>query len=125
MPVALRACGTKCVVLIATPASVNYPATKSDVPSLPESESMKAVTSNRYVVAFSLGAFLYVAVESAVYVWVPTLVAGYRGTVAWLAVYSISMFFQLRATRRLVGAWMLNSASWTAVLAVFAGLIFA
>lgn len=82
--------GTMCVLLIVTAASVRYPAAKSA--EAPRSNTMSAFT-NRYVLAFSLGAFLYVAVESAVYVWMPTLVAGYHGRSAWLAAYSISIVF--------------------------------
>ena len=61
--------------------------------------------------SFSCGAFLYVAVESAVYVWMPTLIAGYHGSTAWLGAYSISIFFLLRAAGRFVGAWMLKAPS--------------
>jgi len=76
-----------------------------------------------YALAFSLGAFLYVATECAIYVWMPTLLAGYEG--GFLAAYSISIFFLLRAGGRFVGAWMLNRFSWTAVLAVFSAAILA
>ena len=34
---------------------------------------------NPYVLAFSAAVFLYVGVEAAIYVWMPTLLAGYRG----------------------------------------------
>jgi len=48
---------------------------------------------NHFVLLFSLGAFLYVAVEAAIYVWMPTLLAGYNGPGKWIAIYSISIFF--------------------------------
>ena len=56
---------------------------------------------------FSAAAFLYVGVEAAVYVWMPTLLAGYHGRATWLAAYGISVFFALRAAGRFLGAWML------------------
>ena len=76
-----------------------------------------------YVLAFSAGAFLYVGVEAAIYVWMPTLLAGYRGGATTLAAYSISIFFILRAAGRFLGAWMLTRVPWQAVLAVFSGAI--
>jgi fucose permease len=74
-----------------------------------------------YVLAFSAGVFLYVGVEAAVYVWMPTLLAGYEGPRAWLATYSISIFFLLRAAGRFLGAWMLTRFAWQTVLAIFSG----
>ena len=97
--------GTMCVLLIITAASLRYPAVKRT--EVHRSNATDAI-ANRYILGFSLGAFLYVAVESAVYVWMPTLIAGYRGQAAWLAAYSISIFFLLRAAGRFLGSWMLN-----------------
>jgi fucose permease len=82
-----------------------------------------AAMKNRYALAFSLGAFLYVAAEAAIYVWMPTLLAGYRGSAAVLATYSISIFFVLRAGGRFIGALMLERFYWTTVLALFSGVI--
>ena len=114
--------GTMCVLLIITAALLRYPVVKrTEV----HRSNATAVIANRYVLAFSLGAFLYVAVESAVYVWMPTLIAGYHGSGAWLAAYSISIFFLLRAAGRFLGSWMLNRFQWTGVLAVFSALILA
>jgi fucose permease len=78
---------------------------------------------NPYILAFSTGAFLYVGVEAAIYVWMPTLLEGYAGSAAVLAAYSVSVFFLLRATGRFLGAWMLTRFRWQAVLAVFSGSI--
>ena len=114
--------GTMCVLLIVTAASIRYPAEERK--QAQPSKAGAAIT-NRYVLAFSLGAFLYVAVESAVYVWMPTLIAGYRGDAVWLAAYSISVFFLLRAAGRFLGSWMLNRFPWTGVLALFSALILA
>jgi fucose permease len=114
--------GTMCLLLIITAASVRYPAARRT-----ESNRSRATAAiaNRYILGFSLGAFLYVAVESAIYVWMPTLIAGYRGSAAWLAAYSISIFFVLRAAGRFLGSWVLNRFQWTAVLALFSALILA
>jgi fucose permease len=78
---------------------------------------------NPYVLAFSAGAFLYVGVEAAIYVWMPTLLSAYTGTATTLAAYSISIFFLLRAAGRFVGAWMMTRFRWQAVLALFSASI--
>ncbi len=116
-----------CVLLILIALSVRYPrrasaSTKAEPADL---KSVFAVAKNRFVLLFSLGLFLYVAVEAAIYVWMPTFLAGYDGPGQWVAVYSISIFFLLRAGGRFLGAWMLTRLSWSAVLAICSGLILA
>lgn len=115
--------GTICVLLILTAVGARYPHTTA---ANQESMNLKhsvAAMKNCYALAFSLGAFLYVATEAAIYVWMPTLLAGYRGSAAVLAGYSISIFFVLRAAGRFIGALMLERFYWTTVLAVFSGVI--
>jgi len=119
--------GGMCVLLILTALSVRYPSRASISASAEQADlkSVFAVMKNRFVLLFSLGLFLYVAVEAAIYVWMPTLLAGYEGSGKWVAVYSISIFFLLRASGRFLGAWMLNRLSWNAVLAICSGAILA
>ena len=81
--------------------------------------------ANPYVLSFSMAAFLYVGIEAAIYVWMPTLFASCRGPAVWLATYSVSVFFLLRAAGRFIGAWMLLRVHWDAVLALFSGRILA
>jgi fucose permease len=115
--------GTICVVLILIALGAHYPHTmKADQESIDLKHTVAAMR-NRYALAFSLGAFLYVAAEAAVYVWMPTLLAGYQGPAAALVAYSISIFFILRAAGRFVGSWMLERFYWTSVLALFSGAI--
>jgi fucose permease len=114
--------GTICVVLIVLALLVNYPDTNRSSHS-GFSGTGRAMTSP-FVLAFSAGAFLYVGVEAAVYVWMPTLLAGYSGSAGTLATYSISIFFLLRAAGRFLGAWMLTRVQWQPVLALFSGCIF-
>jgi fucose permease len=111
--------GTICVALIVLALLVQYPATTRSSQSgfTGTGRAMKSP----YVLAFSAGAFLYVGVEAAVYVWMPTLLAGYSGSAAALATYSIAIFFLLRAAGRFLGAWMLTRVRWQPVLALFSG----
>ena len=117
--------GSMCVVLILTALSVRYPTRVSAQTEQTDLKSVSAVMKNRFVLLFSLGAFLYVAVEAAIYVWMPTLLAGYNGPGKWIAIYSISIFFLLRAGGRFLGAWMLNKLSWSAVITICSGMILA
>jgi fucose permease len=111
--------GAMCVVLIVLALLVRYPETT--MPSHSGFSGTGRAMKSPYVLAFSAGAFLYVGVEAAVYVWMPTLLAGYTGTAAALATYSLSMFFLLRAAGRFLGAWVLTRVQWQPVLALFSG----
>lgn len=115
--------GTICVVLILIALGTKYPhSTKASQEGMDLRHTVAAM-KNRYALAFSLGAFLYVATEAAVYVWMPTLLAGYQGSAVEFAAYSISIFFILRAAGRFIGAWMLERFYWANVLALFSGII--
>jgi fucose permease len=113
--------GSMCVVLIVLALIVKYPA--SATPPAAGLAGTRHALKSPYVLAFSAGAFLYVGVEAAIYVWMPTLLEGYTGRAAGLAAYSISIFFVLRAAGRFFGAWMLTRVPWQGVLAVFSGSI--
>jgi FHS family L-fucose permease-like MFS transporter len=114
--------GTMCVLLIAIAALTKYPPTRKTGDEPITFRRSMAMIADPYALGFSAGEALYVATECAVYVWMPTLLAGNKG---WIALYSISIFFLLRAGGRFIGAWMLNRFSWTAVLTLFSGAILA
>ncbi len=115
--------GTICVLLILTSLRAQYPHTMKASQESMDLKHTAAAMRDAHALAFSIGAFLYVATEAAVYVWMPTLLAGYHGSDAVLAAYSISIFFVLRAAGRFMGAWMLERLYWTKVLAIFSGVI--
>jgi len=110
--------GAMCVVLIVLALLVRYPETT--MPSHSGFSGTGRAMKSPYVLAFSAAAFLYVGVEAAVYVWMPTLLAG---SATALATYSISIFFGLRAAGRFLGAWMLTRVQWQSVLTLFSGCI--
>ena len=116
--------GSMCVLLILTALRVRYPARAAAVEDA-NPRAVLAVSKNPFVLLFSLGAFLYVAVESAIYVWMPTLLEGYHGPGEWIAVYSISIFFLLRAGGRFLGAWILTKLAWSPALSICSGAILA
>src|SRR6185369_8825303 len=57
--------GSMCVLLILTALGVRYPTRVSAQTEQTDFTSVSAVMKNRFVLLFSLGAFLYVAVEAA------------------------------------------------------------
>ena len=79
---------------------------------------------NRYVLGFSGLAFTYVIVESAIYVWMPTLLGEYRGSFLPLVAYALPAFFVFRAVGRFLGAWLLGKVEWSTALAICAVAIF-
>jgi fucose permease len=112
-----------CVVLVAAAAKARYPAT-----ALPENGGASFNHTLRkmrdlHALGFSTLIMLYVAVEVAVYVWMPTYLQGYTGSVPWLATYALTIFFVLRAAGRFLGAWFLRKLSWSTVLVAFAAAI--
>ncbi len=116
---------TICVLLIVTAMLVKYPKTVRTVEESIDLKRTLKMMKSPYALGFSLGIFLYVAVECAVYVWLPTLLTGYSGSFALMATYAISVFFILRAAGRFLGAWVLARYSWTVVMALFSLAIFA
>lgn len=110
--------GTICVVLIVIASLVRYPHTSATAEAVDLKRTL-LMMKNPYALGFSAAIFLYVAVEAAIYVWMPTLLGGYHGPLVWMATYAISIFFVLRAAGRFLGSWLLARLQWTAVLTVF------
>jgi len=108
--------GGLAVVLIATASAVRYPRPVVAQQKPADLKATLAMMGNPYALAFSLGTMLYVGVETAIYVWMPTLLADYRGPAILIATYALSIFFVLRAAGRFLGAWLLGRFAWTTVL---------
>ena len=101
--------GGLCTLLIVLAWKADYPAHSSGAaPKEPINitRSLKLL-GNPYAMGFSVGAFLYVAAESAIYVWMPSyLVCDAKDVAAtfscytsgpdkWLAMYAVSVFTRL------------------------------
>jgi MFS transporter, FHS family, L-fucose permease len=112
--------GSLCAVLVAIALAARYPNTMRPGEQPMDFKRALAMIKDPYALGFSMGEFLYVATECAIYVWMPTLLAGRTG---FFAAYSISIFFLLRCGGRFVGAWMLGRYSWSAVLTMFSAVI--
>ena len=110
--------GTICVLLIVAASFVKYPQTAGSSESVDLKRTLQMM-KNPYALGFSAAIFLYVTVESAVYVWMPTLLAGYQGRLIWVATYAISIFFVLRAGGRFIGSWVLARLNWATVVTIF------
>lgn len=108
--------GALAVMLIATAGFVRYPRPVAGQQKPADLRSTLAMMRDPYALAFSLGAMLYVGVETAIYVWMPTLLADYQGPAILIATYALSIFFVLRAAGRFLGAWLLGRFAWTTVM---------
>lgn len=130
--------GGLCTLLIAMAYKVDYPEFKaSDSKTKKGSNFVSSLKllKNPYSIGFSIGAFLYVAAESAIYVWMPSYLvcdaSSLEDTFAcyasdgqqMLAMYAVAVFFSLRAAGRFVGIWMMQHFNWALVLMLFSGAI--
>ncbi len=111
------------LVLFAIAASARYPAQKHSEDAPASFSVSLRLLRDPHALAFSLAAMVYVGVEAAIYVWMPTLLAGYHGSLAVLALYALPVFFALRAAGRFVGSALLARWSWTRVLTFSTGAI--
>jgi MFS transporter, FHS family, L-fucose permease len=115
--------GSLCVLLIIMATLVKYPETKKTTQEPVNFSGTLSMLKDPYALGFSVGAFLYVAVECAVYVWMPTLIEKYEGNLILIATYSLTIFFVLRASGRFIGVWLLSHFNWSTVLSIFSFLI--
>jgi len=116
--------GSLCLVLIALALMVKYPKTIKTTEDPINLKATLTMMKDPYALGFSFAAFLYVAVECAIYVWMPTLIAGYNGNAMFIATYALSIFFILRASGRFLGVWLMSRFNWALVLSIFSFLIF-
>jgi fucose permease len=107
-----------CVVLIICALSVEYPhksAVKAETAALKQTFLL---AGDPWALGFSLLIALYVSVEVAIYVWMPTYLRDYDGPYQRLSTYALTLFFAFRATGRFLGALILSRLRWTSVLAL-------
>jgi MFS transporter, FHS family, L-fucose permease len=116
--------GSLCIVLIILALLVEYPKSRKTTEDPINLKATLSMMKDPYALGFSFAAFLYVAVECAIYVWMPTLIAGYKGSTVFIATYALSIFFILRAGGRFLGAWLMACFNWALVLSIFSFLIF-
>jgi MFS transporter, FHS family, L-fucose permease len=115
--------GTLCVILIVIALLVKYPQTIRQTEEPINFKGTLSMMKDPYAISFSIGAFLYVSVECAIYVWMPTLISGYKGNAVFVATYSLTIFFILRAVGRFLGSWVMVKFNWALVLSIFSFLI--
>jgi fucose permease len=112
-----------CAALVVAAATARYPGSGMAENTGATLGHTLRTMRDAYALGFSTLIMLYVAVEVAVYVWMPTYLQSYAGPYPWLATYALTIFFVLRAAGRFLGAWFLGKLAWTTVLAVFAAAI--
>jgi fucose permease len=115
--------GAICALLILIASLVRYPQTMKISKEAVDLRRTMHMLRNPYALAFSIACFLYVAVECAIYVWLPTYLKDNKPSSAFMAAYVVSIFFVLRAGGRFLGGWVTSRWNWTTVLVVFSGAI--
>lgn len=110
--------GALCALLIAGVVLAPFPHNLRRVEQRADPRDAIRMIGDSHALFFAVLLALYVAAEAAIYVWAPTYFAGYQGPAAWLATFSVSAFFVLRAAGRFFGAWLLAHFEWTLVLAL-------
>jgi fucose permease len=113
-----------CVLLVVLAWRVRYPDTTRIAAEPATLREMVRVMRDPLALGVSALVMFYVAVEVAVYVWMPTYLLAYSGSFAWLPAYALTLFFVLRAAGRFLGAWLLAHVSWTRALAIVGAAIF-
>jgi len=105
-----------CVLLILMAQRTRFPPSRAHESDSMDLRGALQILRRPYALAVATLILLYVSVEVAIYVWMPTYTQGYRGSQAWLPLYGLTIFFVLRACGRFLGAWMLLHLQWRAVL---------
>lgn len=114
-----------CAVLLVVASRVRYPTVRHGSEEPIDLRRTLRMMRHPYALGFSTLIALYVAVEVAIYVWMPTYLQQYSGTVKWLPAYALTIFFVLRVGGRFLGIWVLDRFHWASVLALFGVAIFA
>jgi len=112
-----------CGLLMLAASRVDYPQVQRASLRAASFGQTLVLLKSPYAMGFSVLIMLYVAVEVAIYVWMPTWLAGYDGALPWLASYALTLFFVLRAAGRFIGAWLLQRLAWDQVLVVLSAAI--
>ena len=115
--------GALSVALVVTASRISYPGShKAHEQKVGFAQTLRMVV-DPYAAGFSVALFLYVAVECAIYVWMPTFLQSYRGGWGQIAHYALAIFFVLRAGGRFLGSWLLAKCEWTLVMMLFSTAI--
>jgi fucose permease len=88
-----------CIALVAAASRVRYPPVRHTEKRATLGEIV-VVLKDPLAIGFSLLVMLYVAVEVAIYVWMPTYLQAYDGPFKWLPGYALTLFFILRGELR-------------------------
>lgn len=111
--------GALTLILLLLALVVRFPAARPSVE--PERAGMIAtltIARDRNALGYGACIFLYVGVETAVYVWMPALLAAEGAKTLLPGAWALSTFFVLRAVGRFAGAWTLERLGWARTLAV-------
>jgi fucose permease len=109
--------------LCAIAAKAKYPEIKRVKKQPTDLKQTLRTLKNPYTLGFGSLIALYVVVEAGVYVWMPTLLKGYDGSLTAFVAWTLPVFFVFRAVGRFVGAWLVSVLDWRILLVVTTGLV--
>ncbi|MFO1367821.1 MAG: MFS transporter [Marinagarivorans sp.] len=115
--------GIVCFILLLLASRVDYPVRQPSQEAPSNLAGSIALLKDPYALGFSLAIGLYVAVEVAIYVWMPSFLAQVATEMPFLVAYALTIFFILRAAGRFLGAWLLDQFHWAQVLCCLTGAI--
>ena len=114
---------TVCALLVVIAAATPFPRRLSVRHEHANVWRTLSLARDPHALGFAVLIMLYVGIETAVYVWMPTFLK--LGTPSAMSAWALSVFFIFRAIGRFFGAWLLTRLSWQATLGVFSVAILA
>ena len=112
-----------CLGLVVMASAVRAPAPRATVERASAAQ-MLAVLRDPLALGFSLLVALYVAVEVAIYVWMPTYLAGYQGPHTMAAGLGVDLVLRAARCRTLSRCLAAGPCRWTTALVVLGFMIF-
>jgi fucose permease len=105
-----------CAVLVVIAAMTPFPRHAESHRERASIRRTLALARDPHALGFAVLIMLYVGIETAVYVWMPTFLK--LGPPSVISAWALTIFFLFRAIGRFFGAWLLTRLSWQATLGV-------
>lgn len=115
--------GVLCIVLCILAAFSHYPTYEAKPNSKHNLKQTFEIVKQPTTLGFSALIACYVASEAAIYVWMPSLLSEYTGSLEYVVPWTITIFFTLRALGRFGAVWVLKHISWELAMMLFSAAI--
>jgi DHA1 family quinolone resistance protein-like MFS transporter len=115
--------GILCIGLCIVAAITQYPTYVRNQQSEQNLKQTLLIAKQPAALGFSALIAFYVITEAAIYVWMPSLLSTYTGSLESLVPWTITLFFTLRALGRFGAVWVLKHISWELAMMLFSAAI--